>query len=305
MSTPIDLTQLPAPSVVEVLDFEAILATRKAHLVSLLPEAQRAAVTALLELESEPATKLLEENAYQETILRNRVNEAGKAVMLAFALDGDLDQLGANVNVARLVITPANPNAMPPVAAVMEDDDAYRLRIQEAPDGLSVAGPKASYEFHARSSDGRVKDASATSPAPASVTVTVLANNDTGIADADAALLAIVARALNAEEVRPLGDRLTVRAAQVIDYQIEATLFIGVGPEVPILLDAARANAVRVSQPRRPLGHSIYRSACSAAVHVEGVRKVVLTSPAADIELNATQAARCTAIKLNVVVRDE
>jgi phage-related baseplate assembly protein len=303
MSTPIDLTQLPAPSVVEVLDFEAILSTRKAHLVSLLPEAERAAVTALLELESEPATKLLEENAYQETILRNRVNEAGKAVMLAFALDGDLDQLGANVNVARLVITPANPNALPPVAAVMEDNDAYRLRIQEAPDGLSVAGPKASYEFHARSSDGRVKDASATSPAPASVTVTVLANDATGIASAE--LLATVARALNAEEVRPLGDRLSVQAAQVIDYQIEATLFIGVGPEVPILLDAARANAVRVSQPRRPLGHSIYRSACSAAVHVEGVRKVVLTSPAADIELNATQAARCTAIKLNVVVLDE
>ncbi|KAB8046217.1 baseplate assembly protein [Janthinobacterium rivuli] len=303
MSTPIDLTQLPVPSVVEALDFEAILATRKSHLVSLLPEAERAAVTALLELESEPATKLLEENAYQETILRNRVNDAGKAVMLAFALDGDLDQLGANVNVERLTITPANPNAMPPVAAVMEDNDAYRLRIQEAPDGLSVAGPKASYEFHARSSDGRVKDASATSPAPASVTVTVLANNDTGIADA--ALLAIVARALNAEEVRPLGDRLKVQAAQVIDYQIEATLFIGVGPEVPILLDAARANAVRVSQPRRPLGHSIYRSACSAAVHVEGVRKVVLTSPALDIELDATQAARCTAIKLNVVVLDE
>ena len=303
MSTPIDLTQLPAPSVVEVLDFEAILATRKAHLVSLLPEAERAAVTALLELESEPATKLLEENAYQETILRNRVNDAGKAVMLAFALDGDLDQLGANVNVARLTITPANPNALPPVAAVMEDNDAYRLRIQEAPDGLSVAGPKASYEFHARSSDGRVKDASATSPAPAHVTVTVLANNNTGIADA--ALLGTVARALNAEDVRPLGDRLTVQAAQVIDYQIEATLFIGVGPEVPILLDAARANAARVSQPRRPLGHSIYRSACSAAVHVEGVRKVVLTSPALDIELDATQAARCTGINLNVVVLDE
>ncbi|KKO65362.1 Baseplate J-like protein [Janthinobacterium sp. KBS0711] len=303
MSTPIDLTQLPAPSVVEVLDFEAILATRKAHLVSLLPETERAAVTALLELESEPATKLLEENAYQETILRNRVNEAGKAVMLAFALDGDLDQLGANVNVARLTITPANPNALPPVAAVMENNDAYRLRIQEAPDGLSVAGPKASYEFHARSSDGRVKDASATSPAPASVTVTVLANDASGIPNAE--LLATVARALNAEEVRPLGDRLTVQAAQVIDYQIEATLFIGVGPEVPILLDAARANAVRVSQPRRPLGHSIYRSACSAAVHVEGVRKVVMSSPAADIELNATQAARCTAIKLNVVVFDE
>lgn len=166
-----------------------------------------------------------------------------------------------------------------------------------------MAGPKAAYEFHARSSDGRVKDASATSPAPASVTVTVLSNDASGIASPE--LLAAVARALNAEEVRPLGDRLSVQAAQVIDYQIEATLFIGVGPEVPILLDAARANAVRVSQPRRPLGHNIYRSACSAAVHVEGVRIVVLNSPALDIELNATQAARCTGIQLNVVVLDE
>jgi phage-related baseplate assembly protein len=125
--------------------------------------------------------------------LRNRVNEAGKAAMLAFALDGDLDQLGANVNVARLIITPANPDALPPVLAPMEDNDAYRLRIQEAPDGLSAAGPKASYEFHARSSDGRVKDASGTSPAPASVTVTVLSMETTGIASAE--LLATVAPA--------------------------------------------------------------------------------------------------------------
>jgi phage-related baseplate assembly protein len=177
-----------------------------------------------------------------------------------------------------MTITPANPNALPPVLAVIEDNDAYRLRIQEAPDGLSVAGPKASYEFHARSTDGRVKDASATSPAPASVTVTVtvLANNDTGIADA--ALLATVARALNAEDVRPLGDRLTVQAAHVIDYQIEAILFIGVGPEVPILLDAARANAVRVSQPRRPLGHSTIASGASVVIgyDVDDVKKIVV-----------------------------
>lgn len=303
MSTPIDLTQLPLPVVVEALDFETILENRKAQLVDLLPDSQRAAVTALLQLESEPATKLLEENAYQETILRNRVNEAARAVMLAFAVDGDLDQLGANVNVARLTITAADPDAAPPVAAVMEDDDAYRLRIQEAPDGLSVAGPRAAYEFHARSADGRVKDASATSPAPAEVLITVLSTDADGVASDD--LLALVAAAINAEEVRPLGDRVTVQAAEVIDYQIEGTLYIGVGPEAPILLGAAAQNAARISQPRRPLGYSIYRSACSAAVHVEGVRKVVLTSPAADIELNATQAARCTAVTLNVVTLDE
>lgn len=78
----------------------------------------------------------------------------------------------------------------------MEDNDAYRLRTQEAPDSLSMAGQKASYEFHVRSSDGRVRDASATSPAPASVTVAVLSMETTGIASAE--LLATVAYALNA-----------------------------------------------------------------------------------------------------------
>lgn len=117
--------------------------------------------------------------------------------------------------------------------------------------------------------------------------------DDTGIANAE--LLATVARALNAEEVRPLGDRLTVQAAQVIDYQIEATLFIGVGPEVPILLDAARATPC-ACRSRAARWATAFIDPRRAAVHVEGVRKSVLTSPAADIELDATQAARCTGI---------
>ncbi|NUV25651.1 hypothetical protein MS6204_04603 [Escherichia coli] len=44
-----------------------------------------------LELESEPATKLLQENAYRELLLRQRINEAAQAVMVAYAMGGDLD----------------------------------------------------------------------------------------------------------------------------------------------------------------------------------------------------------------------
>nr|WP_106371792.1 hypothetical protein [Escherichia coli] len=40
----IDLNQLPAPDVVEELDFETILAERKATLISLYPEDQQEAV---------------------------------------------------------------------------------------------------------------------------------------------------------------------------------------------------------------------------------------------------------------------
>lgn len=40
----IDLSQLPAPDVVETLDFEAILAERKATLISLYPEDEQEAI---------------------------------------------------------------------------------------------------------------------------------------------------------------------------------------------------------------------------------------------------------------------
>ncbi|EKN5085172.1 baseplate assembly protein, partial [Yersinia enterocolitica] len=118
----IDLSLLPPPFVVEELDYETLLAERKATLISLYPEEQRAAVARTLSLESEPLVKLLQENAYREVILRQRVNDAARAVMVAYAVGSDLDQLGANNNVERLVITPADPTAIPPIEAVMESD---------------------------------------------------------------------------------------------------------------------------------------------------------------------------------------
>lgn len=156
----IDLNQLPAPDVVEELDFETILAERKATLISLYPEDQQEAVARTLTLESEPLVKLLEENAYRELIWRQRVNEAARAVMLACAAGNDLDVIGANYNTTRLIITPADDSTIPPTPAVMESDTDYRLRIQQAFEGLSVAGSVGAYQYHGRSADGRVADIS-------------------------------------------------------------------------------------------------------------------------------------------------
>ena len=294
MSSPIDLTLLPAPQVLETLDFETIFANRKAAVLALLPEDEREAAAKVLSLESEPATKLLQENAYQELLLRNRVNDAAKAVMLPFAIGADLDQIGANTNVKRLVLVAAD---------VLEGNDAYRLRIQEAPDALSTAGPRNAYEFHARSADGRVLDARAVSPAPCEVMVAILANSDDWQAPAD--LLQAVDDALSAEDVRPLGDLVSVVQGQVTDYVLEAVVYVEKGPEAPIALNAARANAAAMSKPLRPLGFSVYRNAYVAALKVEGVRNVYVKSPAADILCGRTQAARCTAIKITAEVLEE
>ncbi|ELM3740626.1 baseplate assembly protein [Yersinia ruckeri] len=302
MST-IDLSQLPAPLAVEALDYETLLAERKAELIALYPADEQGAIMRTLSLESEPLVKLLQENAYRELVLRQRVNEAAQAVMVAYANGSDLDQLGANNNVQRLVITPANTDAIPPVTAVMESDTDFRQRIPQAFEALSVAGPTGAYEAHARSADGRVADASALSPSPACVTVTVLARAGNG--EASPELLDIVRAALNNEDVRPVADRVTVQSAAIVDYQINAVLYIYPGPEAEPICAAAQDRLETYINTQRRLGRDIRTSAIYAALHVEGVQRVELNAPVADVVLNKTQAAYCTSAVLTVGGTDE
>ncbi|CAM3609620.1 baseplate assembly protein [Rouxiella silvae] len=299
----IDLSQLPAPDVVETLDYETLLAERKATLVSLYPESEQAAIARTLTLESEPMVKLLQENAYREVLLRQRVNEAAQAVMVAYALSNDLEQLAANNNVQRLMITPADVDAVPPVAAVMESDADLRQRIPAAFEGMSVAGPTGAYEYHAASASGLVADASAISPAPAEVVVTILSRDGDGTATP--ALLATVSAALNDDEVRPVADRVTVQSAKIVNYQIEATVFVYPGPAIePILADAKKRLLAYINEMRR-LGRDIRRSAIYAALTTQGVQRVELASPSDDVVLDKTQAANCTAYTITSGGSDE
>lgn len=294
----IDLSQLPIPEVVEQIDFETILAERKAYLVSLYPADQQAEIAARLELESEPLTKLLQENAYRELVWRQRVNEAALATMLSSTRDADLDQVAANVNVKRLVVTPADPNAVPPVAAVFEDDDSLRERAQMAWEGLSTAGPRNSYIFHARAADGRVADATASSPSPAVAVVTIQALAGNGSAPPD--LVAAVQAYLSDEDRRPVADRLTVQGAQVLPYSVTATLYLNTaGPESEPIMEAAEAALLAFVHQRRRLGLEVSESAIHAALHVEGVRKVVLAGWV-DIVATEAQAPYCTGVTLSL-----
>lgn len=296
--TPIDLSRLPAPNVVEPLDYESILAERKAELVSAFPPEQQETIAARLALESDPLAKLLQENAYRELVWRQRVNEAALATLLAFAEGEDLEQVAARFNVERLVIVPADPSAVPPVAAVMEGDDSLRERAQMAMEGLSVAGPRNAYIFHARSADGRVADAWADSPNPAEAVVTVQSALGTGVASAE--LLAIVTAYLSDEDRRPLADRLTVQSATVLAYQVEAVLHLNtVGPEAEPIRAAAEARLAALVTQRRRLGLEVNRSALDAALHIEGVKRVDLIDWA-DIVATREQAPYCTGYSVTV-----
>ncbi|MFV4846472.1 baseplate assembly protein [Edwardsiella tarda] len=299
----IDLSQLPAPDVIEELDYESLLAERKTTLISLYPEEQRDAIAHTLTLESEPIVKLLEENAYRELLLRQRVNEAARAVMLAYSSGSDLDMLTANLNTERLTIVPADETTLPPIPAVMESDDDLRLRAQQAFEGLSVAGPVGAYEYHGRSADGRVADVSVDSPAPACVTIAVLSREGNGTPTEE--LLAIVAKALNDEDVRPVADRVTVKPAVIVPYQINATLYLYPGPEAEPIRQAAEGKLKAYINAQHRLGRDIRLSAIYASLHVEGVQRVALASPTADIVLDKSQASYCNAYQLTIGGTDE
>ncbi|MFZ5246857.1 baseplate assembly protein [Enterobacter bugandensis] len=303
MSGTIDLSQLPPPVVVEPLDFETLFAQRKAAFIAMYPEDEQEEIARTLELESEPITMLLEENCYRELLLRQQVNEAARAVMLAYSTDSDLDNLAVNFNVERLTIQEEDDSVTPPIEAVMESDPDLRTRTQQAFEGLSVAGPTAAYEFWGRSADGRVADISAVSPTPACVTISVLSREGDGTASDD--LLSVVAAALNDEEVRPVADRVTVQSAEIVPYQIDATLYIYPGPEAEPVRQASEQQLQAYIAAQNRLGRDIRLSAIYAALHVEGVQRVELAQPVADIVLSDYQASHCTEYTITVGGYDE
>ncbi|HBY5591244.1 MAG: baseplate J/gp47 family protein [Raoultella planticola] len=283
----IDLSQLPQPTIIEELDFEEILIEVKAVMVAAYPVDQQTAVIAALALESEPLNIIAQAIAYREMLLRQRINEGAAASMLSHATGEDLDNIAANLDTERLVITEATDTT----DAVKESDEALRLRAQAAFEGMSVAGPSAAYEYFARSVSGKVADAKASSPAPAEVVVAVLSTEGDGTASPE--LLAAVAEAVNDEDVRPIGDRVTVRSAEIVDYEIDVTLYLYPGPESEPIINAADASLQRLlKQNDKKISRDVARSAISAAVHVQGVQRVEVNSPPVDIKISDIQAAR-------------
>lgn len=304
MSEIVDLSKLPAPKVLEELDYETLLAERKAKFLSLYQdESERAVMAARLELESEPITKLLQENCYLQLLERQRINSAAQATMLAYATGTDLDVIGGNYNIARKVIQAEDLTTRPPKSEILENDEDFRIRIQLAFEGLSVAGPRNAYIFHALSAHERVADVSVSSPTPASVIVTVMSNDNNGIPTAD--ILQAVRNKLNDEDIRPIGDRVTVQACTNTHYQIHAKLHVYRGPEVEPIKQTATEKIGQYVKDKRRLGRDISLSGIYSALHLEGVQRVELLKPTADVVLNNTQTGLCTNITIETVISND
>ncbi|RJF94145.1 baseplate assembly protein [Sphingomonas cavernae] len=285
--TAVDLSRLPAPKVIEELSYEATFAAMLAALLEVLPDFDAT-------VESDPAVKVLQVAALFVMMDRQRVNEAARAVMPAYAIGTDLDHLAALLGIARLQLDPGNPElGIPPT---MESDADFRRRMVLAPEGYSVAGPEGAYISHALNAHPDALDASATSPTPGHVIITVLSRDGDGAASPE--LLDAVEARVSDESVRPLTDYVTVQSAAIVNYAVAAELRTFAGPDGSVVLDEALRRLDAYIEGSHRLGRDVTRSGIYAALHSEGVQNVTLTSPAADIVLDRTQASWCTAINV-------
>jgi phage-related baseplate assembly protein len=155
------------PEIIEELSFETLLEARKKQLLE-----RNADLKDALNKSSDPLVQSMRVEAYRELLLRQRINEAMRGHLLAFAIGESLDSLGNLYGVTRK-LTPK------------EADNDYRERIHKSIKGAGTAGTKEHYETVARQAHEAVQDVNVVPMAesPGEIVVSLLINDHAEVTD--------------------------------------------------------------------------------------------------------------------------
>lgn len=251
----INLANIPLPAVIETLSFEETLAEMQADLIARFPD-----IEPVLQLESALVNKLMQVFAYREILLRARVNDAAKALMLATTTGTDLDNFAADFDMERLVVgTDADGNP------IYESDEAFRLRRQLAPDGYAAAGPENAYKFFALSADGRIKQVEAIKGEHNRCDVVLLGRDGDGSVDQE--IVSKVYAALSPKTLRPLTDNVYVRSVSVTTQTIKVQIKLQTGPDPVTIIAKAKASIEAYAAERSAIGTILRVDGIIGAAH--------------------------------------
>jgi phage-related baseplate assembly protein len=294
----VNLAALARPTALQTWSFEAILDARMADLVARFVAAGVAYDVG--DLEVDPAKILQEVDAFREGLLRQRVNEAVLATSLAFAAGADLDVVAANYGCVR---------------ASGESDDSLRLRAQLAWEALSRGGSYGGYEYDARSAapadvaDVAVYGHEVEGVARGEVRIVVLGVNSSGVT-ADR-VLRLVRDRISPRDLRKVNDLVTVVAATIAPYEIDATIVVPHGADGGAVRTAQYVRALAYAESRRKIGAPVTFGGVMAAIGHDDAGVVVdveMRQPwtgAADLSAvppiggGPFQAPVCTGVKLD------
>lgn len=291
LMTAADLLRLPKPQVIEALNFEALLLDRTLQLNSLAPtlfdtsrdpafvkadlitdntgtywrvELPADAGLMFLHLESDPVTKQTEIAAYRELLIRQRINDALAANLLALSTGSDLDHLAAFYGVKRLT---------------GESDEAFRVRVQLSIRGWSP-GTAEYYEFQVRSVSNQIRDVKVSMPDRDQIDqkgwiyITVMQTGNDGQADVD--LLAAIRQHVNNPAIRLINDTLVVQSATLVPVDLVATVYLL--PDALVgTVERIQASVPSLFDRARGLGWDVTTSWLTCAVQQSGVKRSELS----------------------------
>jgi len=277
----INILLLTKPEIIEEIDAEAIITMMRDDLVARFP-----AIVGVIDLESEPARKLIEVFAYREVLLRARANDVARADLLAYALGSDLDHLAAFYDVMRLW---------------GETDDALRARTILAIQGRSTGGTSARYRFVALSSSVEVRDAVVWHDGLSPIVYCAIFSTAVDGYASDA-LLATVTAALNDPAVRMVNDTIVVRRAVQTVQNIVASLTLLPDTSAEIILEVeALMRADWTTEGG--LGRDLTRSWITAKLMRGGIQNCAITAPAQDVVVDPHQSISIGTVTLTVAGR--
>ncbi|PIO98580.1 baseplate assembly protein [Pleomorphomonas carboxyditropha] len=279
----IDLSRLPAPTVIEALDFETLQAAFLARFAAAWAEA-RAIDPTLPEwdvgtLETDPTVIASEAWSYLRLLDRQRVNDVIKALLAPLAEGNDLDNIVARIGIERLILVAATDTT----EAVMETDARLLQRYLLA-FTRPAAGSADRYLYEAmtawpsmlagrvigRSVHGRKGD------------VDIVVSGPDG-RDATDEELAAVRTACTSASVKPEATSVSALRATRNVYDVTGKVTVPSGPDAEAVRLEAVARILAAGTARMTIGAEVPVSALAGAAYGTSVTRVDLTAPATDI----------------------
>ncbi len=163
--------------------------------------------------------------------------------------------------------------------AEVEGDTEYYERMRESMESFSTAGPINAYIYHAKSVSAAIADVAATSPEPGIVDIRILLQNGE---QPTQAMLEEIEAALNASDVRPLTDVVTVSMPEEDMFELDVSFFIGRNEQVSTSIieqDIKAAVEDYIRWQTGKMGRDINPSYLIQLMMATGVKRVEIRKP--------------------------
>ncbi len=317
---------LPDPQIVEALNYDQIFAALVADF-----KARDTGYDALLY--SDPAIKILEVAAYREVLLRQRINDAFKATLLGLATGTDLDNLADFYNVARTsseTDTALRTRVVEKIKGSSTGGGGSWYRYQaltadtRVQDSLVTSPASGQVQVAILSNEGtQIRTATGTAldtlgamysitrlDSPSTETdeaysarIRTAALGTAGDGTASTNLIGVVDTKMQADDVKVITDLLTVVSANIVETPVTANIYLY--PDTPASILTGLEESIRADfTSEGGLGWNLSRSWLIKKLHLAGVQRVELTSPAVDLDIDDSSAAALGSITINLAGYD-